>query len=260
MEKHAEDKSWSRVVKEHGLLPSDVRLSGEKGGGLREQAEALRQQAETELKRIEDVKVAIEQAEASRDWAGLETALTTYAELCPHDADVAERIEQARTAQDDTAWALAQDQAAACEAEQAYENLLSACEAYLNLYPEGKHAESANTRMDAIRTLMDDEAWALAQDQAAACEAREDLPGVLKIWQGHLKAWPSGRHAEDAKELLGKHVGQIKEQAASLSLEFRFRDAVHVLSQGLSVLPANKELADLKADMEFKLKTQPFTG
>ncbi|MBT3381358.1 MAG: SUMF1/EgtB/PvdO family nonheme iron enzyme [Lentisphaerae bacterium] len=89
MQTYAEKKKWSRVVKEHGLLPTDLKLTGDRGAKLFQNLKAVVRESADALRRRDDLSEQINQAVEAQEFDAALNLISKHAELAPRDEEMA---------------------------------------------------------------------------------------------------------------------------------------------------------------------------
>ncbi|MBT3381514.1 MAG: SUMF1/EgtB/PvdO family nonheme iron enzyme [Lentisphaerae bacterium] len=89
MQTYAGEKRWSRVVKEHGLLPTDLKLTGTKGAKLLQALQVVVKESEDALQRRDELREQIEEAVEAQEFDAALNLISEHAELAPGDEKMA---------------------------------------------------------------------------------------------------------------------------------------------------------------------------
>jgi hypothetical protein len=88
MQAYTGEKRWSRVVKEHDLLPKELRLNRKKGKSLLGEIGSLHQQAREKLEKRKQLREQIEAAHAANEYAKTLKLIPHYQEIDPHNQEI----------------------------------------------------------------------------------------------------------------------------------------------------------------------------
>lgn len=196
MEKFTAERQWSRVEKEYGLLPQDVRMPRNKGIGLRKKVESLHKKAAQSLEQIALLQKDTASAENSKDWPALEKALQSYIELQPEDEKLTARYREVAHLAELESGERALRGAGEAEQSKSHDLAWDICASYLASYPKGRHAAEIRQRQVGIkvawinewRRLIDDLVHSgdpkVAKDYGAkliaGCGESDELNGLMQ--------------------------------------------------------------------------------
>jgi len=166
MRAYADEKKWSRVEKEYGLLPESPRLHGKKGGQLLAEVKSLKETAAARLQRLDELLKVVRASVQKRHY---ETATKALAECLEIDPDNAAALQARRELDQQEA------QAAAVVAE-------------LGAALDGKHWRQALQLADEAAKDFPQFGYIAEMRQQAMAKAAEEKQRVTKFTGGLVEA------------------------------------------------------------------------
>ncbi len=154
MEKFAKEKQWSRVLKEHGLLPAGVRMPGAKGRELVQRAARLKDAADEAQVQRETLNKAVEDARAGGDWGEALRAARACRELDPQDGRVATLVAELEARVEEEDWEAAASEAGRLEAEACLADAVEVLRTYAREHAEGQYASEAKAELTRLERLV----------------------------------------------------------------------------------------------------------
>lgn len=148
MEKSAKEGQWGRVLKEAALLPSGVRLPGQRGKELSDVSLSLRQEAESAQAELDDLKAAADEAAAEERWGDALAAARLYIDRGGRSPELAARLPELERRADDADWADASSHSGypLTQAAQAFRH-------YLESHADGLHVREAEAELGRLERL-----------------------------------------------------------------------------------------------------------
>ncbi|OQC16906.1 MAG: Serine/threonine-protein kinase PknB [Lentisphaerae bacterium ADurb.Bin082] len=166
MRVYVDEKKWTRVEKEYGLLPESPRLHGKKGGQLLAEVKSLKETAAARLQRLDELLKVVTASVQKRHY---ETATKALAECLEIDPDNAVVVQARRELDQQEA------QAAAVVAE-------------LGAALDGKHWRQALQLADKAAKDFPQFGYIAEMRQQAAAKAAEEKQRVAKVTGGLVEA------------------------------------------------------------------------
>jgi serine/threonine protein kinase/formylglycine-generating enzyme required for sulfatase activity/outer membrane protein assembly factor BamD (BamD/ComL family) len=274
MQEYSEEKRWTRVLKEHGLLGRDTRLPGAKGAELRSSINALLATTEGVLQ--ERNKIRAQLNEALDDEARLEEALdlvAAYQELDPHNAEVNELVGQLNEGVEDRDFRKAEKLAGTAEAAGDYEQAISVYRDFHEQYPEGRHAEEAWVRAEKeLPAQIELHSYRQAVAKAELAAQASELEAAIDALREYLDQYPAGEYSDRIREQCEQELPEriqenyyenLKAQAEAAEKKENYEVAIEAYQAYLERYPdgkfagqamqkCNVELPDLLDGLTFR--------
>ncbi len=245
MEGFRAEKKWSRVLKEHGLLPQ-ARLTGVKGKAALKRALELKGEADRAIAQTGQLKTEIEQGLGAGKFEETLKLVEQYAELDPNHAEINALIQELPKRFDERDWVAAADLAARMEADSLTTKALAAFRSYSEIHPGGAHAVESTAAMARLgaRLTEVDRHLALATD-ALKSDRLEDAESALVAANG------LDRLRQDLETQLNqvreklKHWRQYRLQAKAAFDTGAFMQASALWTKGaLAIRPKDADAAE----------------
>ncbi len=198
MAKSSSEKKWSRVTKESGLLPEDLRLPGAKGKKLKVKLREQAAGAAAKIKQRDEIEKQLKDALDKEDFEEALDLVAKHQNIDPSNDEVNALPDGLAGRIDERDYATAEREAVRLEREHCVTEAVAACKGYIVEHAKGMHAQEARDR---IRELED----VLLQVEGLVAEGEElakadSLEQALDLWR---RALGMDRKRKDVASLIG---------------------------------------------------------